>query len=175
MDTSSIRLQLGAVSIAATLSTQDRGVVPFQIESIDQQLKAINYTSAYAKDPAYVYNTASFPYIWSNIWSAVPGNAYLLPTTPLRFFLNTSFPMPSSNLGGVNVILSDMFMDTLADTGNLALALQAMWTTVLRSAYYDAAPFFDLAQASEISMVSEGQMPWGKGGLIAVAVLVVVH
>jgi hypothetical protein len=50
-----------------------------------------------------------------------------------------------------------------------------MWTALLRSVYYDAVPFFDHGQEVLTGVVSDGQMPIGYNGLIAVGVLAAIQ
>ncbi|KAF1985929.1 hypothetical protein K402DRAFT_394179 [Aulographum hederae CBS 113979] len=61
------------------------------------------------------------------------------------------------------------------DTNDPALALQAVLTTALRMAYYDAMPYFDYkAEVTTRSAIQE-QMPVGNMGLIIVLTVMLVH
>jgi hypothetical protein len=60
-------------------------------------------------------------------------------------------------------------------TQNPVLALQAVLTTVLRTTYYDAVPFFNYEQPVQTRSVTAAQMPQATAGFIAIATLVLVH
>jgi hypothetical protein len=53
-------------------------------------------------------------------------------------------------------------MDTLAEPRNPAPALQAIWITVLRTAYSDAVSYFDYYHQTKTHIGSEEQMPLRK-------------
>ncbi|KAF2204686.1 hypothetical protein GQ43DRAFT_136676 [Delitschia confertaspora ATCC 74209] len=181
MDTYDIRRQLGAIRDAAKLSSVGRGVIPFDIKSVDEQRNYIGLdNSPDSKDYDYtkdMYNTTTTPFMWDQIWSAFPTNILEVSYTGLRFILSwnaTSIVEGESDIHtpSINFFLKNVFLNTLANTQNPALTLQALWAIVLRNVYYDTVPFFDYKQQAMIRLISEAQMPRDHNGLVAVTALV---
>lgn len=164
LDTSAIRKQLGAVLNASHLSIEDRGIVPFNSKTIDHQSSAL--VTDYDGEEQYL-NTTTYAFMYQNVWAPIEYDLQLL--------INSSLDVSTSGPVDLNTVISDIFLTTLDETQNPTLALQAMWTTVLRSAYYDEVPFFDHSQEISTRVVSNEQMLVGNKGLIAVVVLIVTH
>ncbi|KAI0192989.1 hypothetical protein EV127DRAFT_490204 [Xylaria flabelliformis] len=174
-DTFDIRRQLGATENASELPALDRGIIPFDIEPVDRQVISANS------------NQPTQPFIWDSIsmgfWNFIEqeilytedaGNPYKLdgPIVPLHLYIDSP---DIFWMFRVNPILDSIFSDTLKETKNPAIAMQAFFTTVLRTIYYAALPYFDYSQEAVMRLAVPKQIPSGYRGFIAVSSLVAAH
>ncbi|KAI0546828.1 hypothetical protein F4679DRAFT_587202 [Xylaria curta] len=174
-----IRRQLGATENGAGLSVLDRGIIPFDIRPVDKQVVTTTLVSnMYSNQPTR-------PFVWSSITLGLvnfraqesSGPVYYGtclhkpdgPTVPLHLYIGSLDSL------WINPILSSIFSDTLEETKNPAIAMQAFFTTVLRNIYYAALPSFDYNQEVVMRMAVSKQIPSGYMGFIAVASLVAAH
>ncbi|KAI1120487.1 hypothetical protein F5Y10DRAFT_289621 [Nemania abortiva] len=161
---SAVRRQLGATSDADTLSAVDRGVISFDMKEVDEQISATRREDPYS----LTYSSPTMPFLWYNVWAPVRNSE----DGSLKLaFDNTTTPLGT----GANPILRSIFFNVLVDTRNPALAIQAMLTTILRCAYYDALPFFDYDQVAVTRMVNLEQIPLAHSGFTVIVALVVAH
>jgi hypothetical protein len=68
-----------------------------------------------------------------------------------------------------------VFQDAMKDTGNLALALQAHFTTTLQMAYYDTYPQFNVTAPADMVSFVEVLRPMQFKGFAAVHAVIHVH
>jgi hypothetical protein len=155
------------------------------LDLIDQQLEYLTnfatkigvYTNG--SDPKAIFNNPydmkTYPFLWNSMWGSVPDNALRLAINISSFSSNsrTKIMYSMQNITGINSLLGSIFSDTFMETQNPALALQATITTVLRAAYYDAVPFFDVSQQASLSVTGRQDMPQAHVGFIVVVLLVV--
>ncbi|KAF2149820.1 hypothetical protein K461DRAFT_34484 [Myriangium duriaei CBS 260.36] len=160
---SSIREQLGATLDAANRSTLERGVLSLEdLDLVDEQLNAMRWDTNNMN-----YDVETYPFIWDSIW-----DDYTPFHNSIR--LLNQFIL-GSNAVNMNSILRIIFMETFNETQNPALAIQTVWTTVLRTAYYNAVPYFDHYQRTGMSVMNGYQVPTKQGSFVAVAILVITH
>ncbi|KAL1640432.1 hypothetical protein SLS58_006930 [Diplodia intermedia] len=76
---------------------------------------------------------------------------------------------------GLNLVLDCVFRDVLAQTANPALAWQALLTMVLRIAYYDWLPAFDLSAPVSVTSMVSCQVPRRTVGFAVVMANLVLH
>lgn len=76
---------------------------------------------------------------------------------------------------GLNLVLDCVFRDVLAQTANPALAWQALLTMVLRIAYYNWLPAFDLSSDVSVTSMVSCQIPKRTIGFVVVMVNLILH
>ncbi|KAH9883824.1 hypothetical protein F4778DRAFT_801000 [Xylariomycetidae sp. FL2044] len=79
------------------------------------------------------------------------------------------------NLGYFHPVYSKILEDTLASTGQPAIALQAFWTLVYQSYYYDNLRFFNVFGNSTYEPWTAVVVPVSKRGFIAVCSMIAAH
>ncbi|KAF2140825.1 uncharacterized protein K452DRAFT_272481 [Aplosporella prunicola CBS 121167] len=75
----------------------------------------------------------------------------------------------------LNPVLNSLFLDIMEETENPALALQALLTSVIRTAYYDLLPTFNAEEIIETTSFEPCQVPQHTKGFTIVAVNIVLH
>ena len=108
------------------------------------------------------------PFVGDNVWLQAIA-------TEFKLGFNASNLKSSENLTTPNWLLDRLFTDTLIDTNDPALALQAFFTAVFRSAYLDAVPTFNVRQPITMRLVDRLVYPRGFTGLIIVIVTTAAH
>ncbi|TRX97979.1 hypothetical protein FHL15_001189 [Xylaria flabelliformis] len=201
-DNFDIRRQLGATT--SELSALDRGIIPFDIGPVDKQVisaKSNQPTQPFIWDSV---SMGFWNFIEQEIlYTEDAGNPYKLDVsrfTPLvtpvltycyctkrkKFYLHSRdfLAMPLHLyidapdifwMFRFNPILDSIFSDTLKETKNPAIAMQAFFTTVLRTIYYATLPYFDYDQEAVMRLAVPKQIPSGYRGFISVSSLVAAH
>jgi len=67
------------------------------------------------------------------------------------------------------------FQDVLQSTGNIALAIQSLWTMLTISEYYDRLERFDHAEAAKIASFEDALVPVGRKGFFLVMTILLIH
>jgi len=156
---SSIRNLLGATT--SPLSLADRGVL-----ALDHPA---NWTRARA-DVRWGLNTTNF--VWNAVISRFGATG--------DFGNNCQRMSGAGSLGVSQTAVSHrvhmaLFDDVLAATGDLSMAIQAVFTTLAQAAYYDVLPQFDTAaEATTVSLIRVF-IPRSRGGFTGIMALVGAH
>ena len=121
--------------------------------------------------------------------SLQPKKSWAVDTSPLISF---PLPMVEQGLKGVNESImfcvrcnggaktvhsahQMLFYETLRETGRPALAIQALYTTLIQMAYYSRILEFDVAASAEVRNFIEVQTPQRFSGFTAVIVVISLH
>lgn len=108
-------------------------------------------------------------------------NGYIELIAPCENCINYEFPYFAHHRPlnitslALSPILNAIFRDTLIDTGNPALAWQALTTSVMRMAYYDWLPTFDSFSDAKITSTVPCQVPIHSTGFSIVAANLALH
>jgi hypothetical protein len=147
-----VRQQLGATN--ETLNPDERGILPL--------------TPKVWTDPA----NGTLDFAWANLdaWRSPAGIPE--PSTPYTFIL-CIFCSAQGEL--LHQSHAQMVQDIFRDTHNPAIALQALFTTLLQMAYYSQSSQFGLTGPVQIQNFVVTQAPVGMRGLTIVIAILTVH
>jgi hypothetical protein len=95
--------------------------------------------------------------------------------TPYPFVLFCPTCPPSSNWSLTSQLVSNIFTNTLFETGSPALAVQAVLTTAKRKSYYEWLPFLDNTDNSTTTSFKAGSLPQHVRGYWAVLAIIFTH
>ncbi|RYP89874.1 hypothetical protein DL770_004004 [Monosporascus sp. CRB-9-2] len=75
----------------------------------------------------------------------------------------------------VNHRLASIFLDSLEETNSPAVALQAIFTILSQTAYYNLVPYFDILETGTITITASHYIPARSIGFASVAALLLIH
>ncbi|KAK2756829.1 hypothetical protein CKAH01_17114 [Colletotrichum kahawae] len=104
-----------------------------------------------------------------NIRTGFDSANFLPGITPIEPYFMQDFFQNNSRLH------NDIFQDVVQNTKSTVGALQAYYTIIARQAYYDLLPYFDVTAESYVSQFTNVPFPRTLRGLIAVAIILLVH
>jgi hypothetical protein len=123
-------------------------------------------------DPAtstYVYTSAEAG------WNLSTQDFVFEPRTA-RFYSGYDFDIaPDPNFIGLHSYYDRLFQYILQDTGRPAFALQAWYTTLFQTAYYDGIGDFDISALAEFDLFVPVLMPDSFDGFAAASSVIMVH
>jgi hypothetical protein len=144
--------------------------------SIPTSAEAVAADGNYTKTKS-LFDMESFDFLDSSIWwpvSGKNGSQYeiyaLCEDCTLPDY--SSFNVSQTSL---HPSLNAIFRDALVDTGNPAVAWQALTTSVLRTAYYDWLPMFEKDEFITTTSLVPCQLPLYTKGFIVVMVNLGLH
>lgn len=160
-DTRDVRSLLGAV--AEPLTPRQRGIYDLAQPSVQEAQATMPFVSDAISNALFF----SFP-MTSVVWNSneTEDQNDLMPTVVLG---------ESSSGNAMHVTHDAIFTQTLKETGNPALALQALNTVLTQVTYYDSLPRFELSSPAQLRMVSKVSVPAKWTELIIVMVLLAMH
>ncbi len=171
-----IRTQLGATTSSESFAT--RGIL--NLTSAQDILAEVAYlrnfwkrtsdsdTDAFSPNLAFEnpFNRTTYPYLTVMVFYSL--------TVPLAMCLGCSRGSPNFIQQG-STVLATLFSDTIIDTDSPALALQALLTTILRTAYYSFLPTFDAESQVTVTSFRSAQVPLRSRGFWAVVGITLAH
>lgn len=160
-DTRNVRTLLGAVS--EPLAPRRRGIYDLAKPSDRESQDTMSFISD------AVYNALYYKFPLTHLF-------WNFNKTKDQNDLMSTVVFGASSFGNQAHVTHDaIFVQTLQETGNPALALQALNTVLTQVTYYDSLPRFELSSPAQYRMVSRVSVPARWTGFAVVTVLLAMH
>lgn len=180
--TDSIRTQLGATTAKASLT--ERGILNLTSagEILAEVANLTNFWQITTESDLDLFDPTMAGvnvFNWSTYQWIAPMVFYSLQTSNDSVQLPLAMCLGCTNgatyLTQASTIAATLFSDTIATTNSPALALQAVWTTMLRMAYYSFLPTFDAESNITVTSFRAAQIPLRTRGFFAVLAITSAH
>ncbi len=179
-NTTPVRRQLGVVS--ETLTTTERGIFQMQPQknwsryaASEVTLQGLLPAMTYAVTDLTNQYQANFSWVMCQSQVCNSGD-YGETTAEVSYYQNLMVTDPTPvNYTFINPVYAAIFHDTVAETNHPALALQAHFTTLYRSVYYDILYNFDIVDNATVSFFVPIEVPEDIKVLLAVMAVLGLH
>ncbi len=171
-NTEPIRRQLGAVS-STNLSDTDHGIMTLETTPAELQAQVSQWID---KSVSLGRTNTSFPgqnFLKLSLDPQYSSGTLMCTECELEFIDNHFDDFITYSYIGMQQ--KNLFQDVLESTADTALAWQALYTLIGRSAYNDLLSYFDIPDSLVVSWFREAQFPRRARGLIAVITVLGAH